>query len=99
MLVMSADGPISAYVNAHGYVHETLTLSRAWGLMLRGQPDTKDSWFPGYALSTVPSPKAFRECFSKFCKYYIRLTLLFPFGIFISFMKKHKRKLNVNVTM
>lgn len=50
MLVMSADGPISAYVNAEGYVQETLTLSRAWGLMLRGRPDTTNSWFPGYAL-------------------------------------------------
>ncbi|KAG6542344.1 hypothetical protein Mapa_016270 [Marchantia paleacea] len=49
MLVMSADGPISAYVNAEGYVQETLTLSRAWGLMLRGRPDTTNSWFPGYA--------------------------------------------------
>ncbi|CAM6105665.1 unnamed protein product [Calypogeia fissa] len=49
MLVMSADGPISAYVNALGYVHETLTLSRTWGLMLRGHPETANSWFPGYA--------------------------------------------------
>nr|XP_024396736.1 protein cereblon-like isoform X4 [Physcomitrium patens] len=49
MLVMSADGPISAYVNAHGFVHETLTLARARGLMLNGQPNTANSWFPGYA--------------------------------------------------
>ncbi|XP_024384992.1 uncharacterized protein [Physcomitrium patens] len=49
MLVMSADGPISAYVNAHGYVHETLTLARARGLVLNGQPNTANSWFPGYA--------------------------------------------------
>ncbi|KAG0611107.1 hypothetical protein M758_7G116100 [Ceratodon purpureus] len=49
MLVMSADGPISAYVNAHGYVHETLTLARARGLHLDGQPQTANSWFPGYA--------------------------------------------------
>lgn len=50
MLVMSADGPISAYVNAHGYVHETLTLARARGLMLDGQPQTANSWFPGSVL-------------------------------------------------
>ncbi|KAG0596148.1 hypothetical protein M758_UG228700 [Ceratodon purpureus] len=49
MLVMSADGPISAYVNAHGYVHETLTLQRASRLVLAGQPQTANSWFPGYA--------------------------------------------------
>ena len=48
MLVMSADGPISAYVNAHGYVHETLTLARARGLVLDGQPQTANSWFPGF---------------------------------------------------
>ncbi|CAK9235183.1 unnamed protein product [Sphagnum troendelagicum] len=49
MLVMSSDGPITAYVNAHGYVHETLTLARARGLILAGQPQTTNSWFPGYA--------------------------------------------------
>ncbi|CAM6036740.1 unnamed protein product [Sphagnum compactum] len=49
MLVMSADGPISAYVNAHGYVHETLTLSKVRGLRLTGEPQTANSWFPGYA--------------------------------------------------
>ncbi|XP_024378293.1 uncharacterized protein [Physcomitrium patens] len=49
MLVMSAEGPISAYVNAHGYVHETLTLQRACRLVLAGQPQTANSWFPGYA--------------------------------------------------
>lgn len=50
MLVMSADGPISAYVNAFGHVHETLTLARARGLSLAGQPQTTaNSWFPGLA--------------------------------------------------
>jgi cereblon len=47
MLVMSSDGPITAYVNAHGYVHETLTLAHARGLILAGQPQTTNSWFPG----------------------------------------------------
>jgi cereblon len=46
---MSSDGPITAYVNAHGYVHETLTLARARGLILAGQSQTANSWFPGYA--------------------------------------------------
>ncbi|KAH9559676.1 hypothetical protein CY35_06G070900 [Sphagnum magellanicum] len=49
MLVMSSDGPISAYVNAHGYVHETLTLSNAYGLFEDGDAQTENSWFPGYA--------------------------------------------------
>lgn len=52
MLVMSADGPISAFVNAHGYVHETLTLQRASRLVLAGQPQTANSWFPGSVIST-----------------------------------------------
>lgn len=55
MLVMSADGPISAYVNDHGYVPETLTLSQAWGLILRGGPDTANSWFPGYIVHLLIS--------------------------------------------
>ncbi|KAL3679706.1 hypothetical protein R1sor_022662 [Riccia sorocarpa] len=49
VILMSTEGAISTLVNPGGYVHETLTLSRAWGLMLRGRPDTAHSWFPGYA--------------------------------------------------
>lgn len=49
MLVMSSDGPMGAYVNNYGYVHETLTLSKAHGLNLQGQPETQHSWFPGYS--------------------------------------------------
>jgi len=49
MLVMSSEGPLGAYVNAHGYVHEIMTLYRANGLALRGLPETEYSWFPGYA--------------------------------------------------
>lgn len=51
MLVMSTEGPISAFVNEHGYVFEALTLTRARGLMLHGRPETAHSWFPGYAQS------------------------------------------------
>ncbi|CAK9233868.1 unnamed protein product [Sphagnum troendelagicum] len=49
MLMMSSDGPISAYVNAHGYIHETLTLSNTYGLFEDGAAQTENSWFPGYA--------------------------------------------------
>lgn len=49
MLVMSTDGPISAYVNSYGFVHETLTLYKTKGLALRGRAVTEHSWFPGYA--------------------------------------------------
>ncbi|KAH7436015.1 hypothetical protein KP509_06G089400 [Ceratopteris richardii] len=49
MLVMSSDGPLSVYVNNAGYVHETLTLAKAHGLILKGRPETQHSWFSGYS--------------------------------------------------
>ncbi|PIA42730.1 hypothetical protein AQUCO_02000293v1 [Aquilegia coerulea] len=49
MLVMSSDGPLGAFVNPHGYVHEIMTLYKANGLALIGNPDKQYSWFPGYA--------------------------------------------------
>jgi cereblon len=50
MVVMSTDGPLGAYVNPHGCVHETITVSNATGLALSGSPSTVHSWFPGYKL-------------------------------------------------
>jgi len=49
MAVMSTDGPLGAYVNPHGCVHETITVSNATGLALTGSPSTVHSWFPGYS--------------------------------------------------
>ncbi|CAA6666052.1 unnamed protein product [Spirodela intermedia] len=49
MVVMSADGPLNAYANPGGYVHEIMTLTRASGLALEGSPVKEHSWFPGYA--------------------------------------------------
>ncbi|XP_078431911.1 ATP-dependent protease La (LON) domain protein isoform X2 [Wolffia australiana] len=49
MVVMSTDGPLNAYVNPNGYVHEIMTLTRASGLALIGPAVTEHSWFPGYA--------------------------------------------------
>jgi cereblon len=49
MLVMSSEGPLGAYVNPQGYVHEIMTLYSANGLALIGLPETEYSWFPGYA--------------------------------------------------
>ena len=48
MLVMSNEGPLGAYVNPHGYVHEIMTLYKANGLALLGLAETRYSWFPGY---------------------------------------------------
>uniref|UniRef100_A0A3B3ZYH2 Protein cereblon n=1 Tax=Periophthalmus magnuspinnatus TaxID=409849 RepID=A0A3B3ZYH2_9GOBI len=46
---LSLCGPMAAYVNPHGYVHETLTVYKANNLGLVGRPSTLHSWFPGYA--------------------------------------------------
>ncbi|GAA0155365.1 ubiquitin-protein ligase [Lithospermum erythrorhizon] len=51
MLVMSSEGPLGAYVNPHGFVHEVMTLHRANGLAVIGTPVKEYSWFPGYAWS------------------------------------------------
>ncbi|XP_033122255.1 protein cereblon-like isoform X2 [Anneissia japonica] len=50
---MSLDGPMAAYVNPGGYIHETLTLYRAQNLNLIGRPSTENSWFPGYAWTII----------------------------------------------
>ena len=44
---MSLEGPMGAYVNPGGYVHETLTVYKAQGLNLIGRASTENSWFPG----------------------------------------------------
>lgn len=46
---MSVSGPLSAYVNPGGHVHETVTVHEAENLNLIGRPSTEHSWFPGYA--------------------------------------------------
>ncbi|XP_056660528.1 protein cereblon isoform X9 [Monodelphis domestica] len=46
---LSLCGPMAAYVNPHGYVHETLTVYKACNLNLIGRSSTEHSWFPGYA--------------------------------------------------
>ncbi|XP_022102468.1 LOW QUALITY PROTEIN: protein cereblon-like [Acanthaster planci] len=50
---MSLDGPMAAYVNPAGYVHDTLTLYRAHNLNLVGRPSQENSWFPGYAWTIL----------------------------------------------
>ncbi|KAL3633485.1 hypothetical protein CASFOL_022247 [Castilleja foliolosa] len=51
MLVMSDDGPLGAYANPHGFVHEVMTLMRTDGIAVSGPPVKEFSWFPGYAWS------------------------------------------------
>lgn len=50
-MVMSSEGPLGAYVNAHGFVHEIVTLQKAKGIALLGRPSKEYSWFPGYGLN------------------------------------------------
>uniref|UniRef100_A0A3Q0T5T2 Protein cereblon n=1 Tax=Amphilophus citrinellus TaxID=61819 RepID=A0A3Q0T5T2_AMPCI len=45
-IFLSLYGPMAAYVNPHGYVHETLTVYKANNLNLVGRPSTLHSWFP-----------------------------------------------------
>lgn len=50
-----AEGTVGNYVNPHGIVHSTMT-SRAVDrdeIALQGQPETRDSWFPGYAWTIM----------------------------------------------
>ncbi|CAI9093576.1 OLC1v1029115C7 [Oldenlandia corymbosa var. corymbosa] len=47
MLVMSSEGPLGAYVNPHGFVHEVMTLYKVTGLAVLGTPVKEHSWFPG----------------------------------------------------
>lgn len=51
MVVMSTDGPLNAFVNPNGYVHELITVQKAIGLLLHGAPSKEHSWFPGYACA------------------------------------------------
>lgn len=44
---MSVDGPLAAYVNPGGYVHDTLTITKTVNLKRQGRPSTEHSWFPG----------------------------------------------------
>ena len=44
---MSVDGPLAAYVNPGGIVHDTLTVLEASNLKKSGRPSTEHSWFPG----------------------------------------------------
>ncbi|KAK6129675.1 hypothetical protein DH2020_036541 [Rehmannia glutinosa] len=53
MLVMSSDGPLGAYANPHGFVHEVMTLMKTDEIAVIGPPVKEFSWFPGYAWSVA----------------------------------------------
>lgn len=49
--VPGAEGTTGAYVNEHGYIHQTITVKEVFeeSVVCFGEPETKDSWFPGYS--------------------------------------------------
>lgn len=53
MVAMSSDGPLNAYANPNGFVHEIITVYDATGLALVGSPVNQHSWFPGYAWTII----------------------------------------------
>ena len=44
---LSLEGPLGAYVNPHGHVHETITIYKSQNVNLMGRPTKEHSWFPG----------------------------------------------------
>eukprot|EP00179_Madagascaria_erythrocladioides_P012983 CAMPEP_0198367004 /NCGR_PEP_ID=MMETSP1450-20131203/154926_1 /TAXON_ID=753684 ORGANISM="Madagascaria erythrocladiodes, Strain CCMP3234" /NCGR_SAMPLE_ID=MMETSP1450 /ASSEMBLY_ACC=CAM_ASM_001115 /LENGTH=113 /DNA_ID=CAMNT_0044074473 /DNA_START=985 /DNA_END=1326 /DNA_ORIENTATION=- len=57
---MSRTGVQGTFVNAHGYVHETITVRRTRAeLVLIGEPTERDSWFNGFAWTIVVCPLCF----------------------------------------
>lgn len=46
---MSCSGPQNSFVNSNGYVHDTMTVRNARGLIQEYEWSTEFSWFPGYA--------------------------------------------------
>ncbi|KAK3767566.1 hypothetical protein RRG08_003828 [Elysia crispata] len=50
---MSQEGPLGAYVNPHGHVHEMFTVTTVQNLNHIGGAYTEHSWFPGYAWTIV----------------------------------------------
>lgn len=53
--VDGADGTTGNYVNEYGHVHQTITLRNIDddGVWYQGQPQSQDSWFPGYCWTIM----------------------------------------------
>jgi hypothetical protein len=53
--VPGSDGTTGAYVNKHGYIHQTITVKEVFGrnVVCLGEPEIRDSWFPGYSWTMV----------------------------------------------
>ena len=53
--VDGADGTTGNYVNEYGHVHQTITLRSIDddGVWYQGEPQSQDSWFPGYCWTIM----------------------------------------------
>jgi len=52
-LLTTDDGSFACYVNAHGIVHDLVTVSTAENFWLEGDPETEHSYFPGYSWTIL----------------------------------------------
>ena len=66
--VPGAEGTTGAYVNEHGYIHQTMTLREVsdMSVVSIGRPETKDSWFPGYSWTMTHCSRCFGHLGWKF---------------------------------
>uniref|UniRef100_UPI00358E20E6 protein cereblon n=1 Tax=Myxine glutinosa TaxID=7769 RepID=UPI00358E20E6 len=71
---LSRSGPMAAYVNPHGYVHEALTVHKTTNVNLAGRPSTQYSWFPGYAWTIAQCRHCGHHVGWKFSATYKELT-------------------------
>ncbi|KAK3914097.1 Protein cereblon [Frankliniella fusca] len=64
---MSAEGLQGTYVNSHGFVHDTITIRKATGVLLQNRPpSTEFSWFPGYGWTIAACSRCHRHVGWKF---------------------------------
>ena len=69
--VQSAPGTCGVYVNLHGAVHQTVTVSEllpSVRLLLSGVATARDSWFPGFAWTILSCGVCFQHLGWKFTK-------------------------------
>lgn len=69
--VPGAEGMAGAYVNPHGIVHETITVSQLFpsaSVLLQGSASTQDSWFPGFAWTIAYCPTCINHLGWRFTK-------------------------------
>jgi len=89
---MSSEGPLSAYVNPHGFLHEAITLYRAKNMRLRGSPSTENTWFPGYAWTIAECASCSQHLGWKFTATSSRLIPSFFWAVTRSSLTTRKTK-------